>query len=196
MVSKCLVFMNSAEYPDIKNGDTTCIIDLSNKKLYGEPVKLYTINYYPVDTVDNGEVLDILLNENPSKVYLIGNTVDVKKMLYTITQLLMYWRVTGAPVYVIIDGKPEPLPGYFVPAMRFSKNQFRILKIVYGSDVEVSGKTLITEYSMKFSIYKTLRDLKRKGLLDVKRGRLERTAPGRLLVRLIELVENKGFNIL
>jgi len=138
-----------------------------------------------------------LLRERPGVVYLVGLTGSRYLFPLLAAVLLQYWRVSGARVLLVhgVEGggrSLEPLPGFFAPAMRLSAVQRRLLAIVYGSAGRVSGKDLIERYGFTRSVYYVLADLERKGLLVVRRNRIEKTLPGMLVYRLLEASGEAG----
>ena len=131
-----------------------------------------------------------LLDEKPSKVILAG--VTGSRYLYPLLfqVLLMYWRVSGAEILLQhgVEGGDyslEPLQGFASPAMRLSRVQQEILRLVYSSTEKLSGKTLIEKYGYTKSVYAVLADMERKGLLRVRRESIERTLPGMVLYMML-----------
>lgn len=88
-----------------------------------------------------------------------------------------------------------PLPGFFATAMRISSVQKRLLALIYGSEKRISGKELIKEYGFTRSVYYVLADLERKGLVRVRRNRVERTFPGELVYGLLKASGEVGRDV-
>jgi len=133
----------------------------------------------------------LLVEEKPGEVYLAGVTGTRYLLPVLAAVVLKYWRDSGARVLLVhgVEGEEysiEPLPGFFAAVMRLSRVQKRLLGIIYGSGETVSGKELIERYGFTRSVYYVLADLERKGLLRVRRGRIEKTLPGELVYRLLE----------
>jgi len=132
----------------------------------------------------------LLRSEAPSRVIVAG--VSGSRYLYPVLfqVLLMYWRVSGAEVLVQhgVEGGSyslEPLQGFASPAMKLTSIQKELLRLIYTSRRELSGKVLIEEYGYTKSVYSVLADMERKGLLRVRRGRIEKTLPGRILYEML-----------
>lgn len=153
--------------------------------------KFYTVIITPSETKELVDVYRILVSEKPGEVYLIGIT-GTRYLLPTLTTVLLrYWRSRNARVYLVhgVEGgeySVEPLPGFYAVAMRISSLQRRLLEIIYGAEEPVSGKELMEKYGFTKSVYHVLADLERKGLLVVRRGRIEKTFPGRLVHELLK----------
>ncbi len=153
--------------------------------------RLHRILIEPEDPKGARLVLDLLLSERPSTVVFVGITGS--RYLYPIItmSLLQYWRLTNAKILLQhgIEGEEPkliPFPGFFAPAMRISGVQKKVLNIVYSINNTLSGKDLMEKYGFTKSVYAVLEDLERKGLLIVRRGRIERTFPGELLYNIIK----------
>ncbi len=151
--------------------------------------RYYEVVVVPGDVSGFVELYELLVGEAPDPVYLVGVTGSRYLLPPLFMVLLWYWRTTGARVLLLhgIEGEapsPVPLAGFFAPVMRLSRVQGRILELVYGGEEVVSGKDLKEKYGFSHSVYAVLRDLERKGLLVVRRGRIERTLPGELMYRL------------
>jgi len=137
------------------------------------------------------ELYRVLRGERPGEVYLVGVTGSRYLFPVLSSVLLRYWRDTGARLWLVhgVEGREyvlEPFAGFFAPAMRISSVQKRLLRIVYESEEAPSGKEFIEKYGFTRSVYYVLADLERKGLLVVRRNRIEKTLPGRLFYALLK----------
>ena len=146
----------------------------------------------PGEVTELVRIYEVLVRVRPSEVYLVGVTGTRYLLPPLATVLLKYWRDTRAEVYLVhgVEGEGysiEPLPGFFATAMRLSSVQKRLLSIIYGSEGMVSGKELMERYGFTRSVYYVLADLERKGLLVVRRNRIEKTFPGKLVYKLLEV---------
>jgi chromosome segregation and condensation protein ScpB len=77
----------------------------------------------------------------------------------------------------------EPLQGFASPAVGLTGEQAELLARIYSSDKPLSAAELARERGR--SVYKVLKALERRGLIVVRRRRLERTLPGEVLYRII-----------
>jgi len=140
------------------------------------------------------DVYKLLLEERPNEVYLIGVTGSRYLLPLLVMVLLKYWRDAKAVVYLLhgVEGEEceaVPLPGFFAPSMRLSNTQIKLLKIIYSLEGPISGKELIQKYGFTRSVYYVLADMERKGLLFVRRNKIEKTLPGRLMYELLRAGE-------
>lgn len=143
------------------------------------------------------KVYNILSSHRPDTVYLVGVTGSRYLLPPLFTVLLKYWRDTGATIYLLhgVEGEEYQLvqlPGFCSVTMRLSEIQKRILRIIYGSEETLSGKELIERKGFTKSVYYVLQDLEKKGLLVVRRGRIEKTFPGKLVHALLETRPGEG----
>lgn len=143
----------------------------------------------PGDPYAARSLYKLIAEKEPSIVLFVG--VTGSRYLYPVITmaLLHYWREHRAEILLLhgVEGEEPvvvPLLGFFAPALRISSVQRRVLGIIYGNREPVSGKDLITRYGFTKSVYSVLEDLERKGLVRVRRGRIERTFPGELFYHL------------
>ena len=153
--------------------------------------KFYLFTARPGEVEDLVSIYKVLMDVRPQKVFLVGVTGTRYLLPVLVTVLLKFWRDARAEVYLVhgVEGERysiEPLPGFFATAMRLSNVQKRLLSIIYESEKLVSGKELMEGYGFTRSVYYVLADLERKGLLRVRRGRIEKTFPGKLVFSLLK----------
>ena len=144
----------------------------------------------PGSAEDPVRLFRLLRTVAPERVVLAG--MSGSRYLYPILLqvLLMYWRVSGAMILIQHgvewgEYRLEPLQGFASPAMKLTRTQIDLLRRIYESSVELSGKLLIEKYGYTKSVYAVLADMERKGLLMVRRGRILKTLPGRLLYAML-----------
>lgn len=138
------------------------------------------------------ELLEFLLEQRPSRIYL--SLLSGSRYLYPLlTQVLLYyWRRTGAKVYVLqgVEGgswRVEPLSGYY--SVELPRSQRRVFKEIYeypGDELR-TREDLVEKHGYGRSVYKILRELESKGLIEWGRNRIRKTLPGKILYELMEV---------
>ena len=126
----------------------------------------------------------------PSRLLVVTLTGSRYLYLVLIYLALYYWR-RGVWIDVVhgVEGgdyRVEPLAGYIAPALRMTPEQKKLLKLIYSTKETLSGVKLMREYGYTKVVYKLLSELEEKGLVRVKRNKIEKTFPGYLLYELME----------
>lgn len=137
-------------------------------------------------------VYEFLVRHRPDKIILVGVTGSRHILFLMFPALLRYWKKTSAELLVLhgVEGEEtrlEPLIGYLSLGIRITRAQERLLKIIYESEETLSGKTLIEKYGYGRSVYKVLASLEKLGLVKIKRNRIEKTFPGRLVYEIMKV---------
>lgn len=155
--------------------------------------EFYSVRVAPNDFSGVVELYKLLKRLKFSRVVLVGTTGSRYLFPILLLVLLKIWRDRKGRVEILllhgVEGERAslvPLVGFITPALRISKVQKKVLRIVYSNPNSFSGKDLIKKFGFKRSVYYVLADLERKGLLRVKRGLIEKTFSGELYFRLLE----------
>ena len=180
---KCIVAVTVPGFREEKESILQGVEMLS--QMLGAELRQVTV--VPRDASTIRRVYEVLRGMRFSRLVIVGVTGSRYLLPLLISVALKVWRDRGGDVEVLLlhgvegeDYTLEPLVGFVAPVLRISGVQQRVLSIVYGSREPVSGKDLIEKHGFTRSVYYVLADLERKGLLRVRRGRIEKTLPGEI----------------
>jgi len=160
--------------------------------------KFYTIWTSFGDEKLSKEIFDVLLIHKPRLIILGAFTGSRYVLLPSILSILWYQKIYGGCDVKIIHGVEgngwsiEPLRGYFTTDL--TKAQLRIFKLIYSMKKEEirTKEDLMSQYNLGRSVYKILRALKEKGLIEWRRNRIRKTFPGKLLFNILISLEEEG----
>ncbi len=135
-------------------------------------------------------ILECVEEAEADRLLVVTMTGSRYLYLVLLEVALFYWR-TGVEVSVIhgVEGgdyRIEPLAGYVAPCLRLTREQEKLLLLIYSTDKVLSGSRLMKEYGYSKVVYKLLSELEQKGLLRVRRNRIEKTFPGYILYEIIK----------
>jgi len=161
-----------------------------SSRMLGSDFRSVTVS--PNDPKSVRELYELLSGLQYSRVVLVGVTGSRYLFPILLTVLLKIWKDRKSRVEILllhgVEGERAslvPLVGFVAPALKISKVQKKVLRVVYGQTGAVSGKDLIERFGFRRSVYYVLADLERKGLLRVRRGRIEKTFTGSLYFSLL-----------
>lgn len=184
---RCVITVTIPGYEETKQDIVNALETLA--RMAG--IKFYTLTIKPWSHEELIALYKILKNQLPQKIVLVGTTGSRYIIPPLLQVLLYYWKSFQRQVYIAhgVEGEAPrlvPLPGYISTALNLGRMQEKILKIIYSTEQALSGKKLIHEYNLTRAVYAALAELENKGLVRVKRGRIEKTFPGTLLYHLLE----------
>jgi len=154
--------------------------------------EFYSIVVAPGSVESVVELYRVLKRVKAGEIVVAGTTGSRYLLPVLMMVLLKLWRERKGIRILLLHGVEGggaslvPLAGFVSPALKVTRVQRRVLDIVYSSNKPVSGRELIEKHGFTRSVYYVLADLERKGLLSVKRGRIERTFTGEVFYRLLE----------
>ena len=144
------------------------------------------------------KIFEILLVHKP-KLVIVGTFTGSRYVLLPIIlSVLWYQKVYRDCTVRVIHGVEgngwsiEPLRGYLTTDL--TKAQLRIFKLIYSlkKDEIKTKEELMLQYNFGRSIYKVLRALKEKGLVEWRRNKIKKTFSGKLLYNLLICLEGRG----